>query len=247
MGYRWRRLNRRNVRRKLRKRMEELRIYDVEKYMALLNTDIREMGIFDSLLRVTITRFFRNQGIWEDLEGLLGSYMNNTADQFITAWSAGCAGGEESFTLAMLMMNITGGGPVSRWSIIGTDSNLAAIERSCVTSYMWGSVREVPSDSLARWFNRTDDKWVLSEDILNSVRFEINDMLRDPAPGPFNLVLLRNSILTYNTGEVQRAVLEKVRECLIPPGLIVIGRKEDLPEGTGFEQVKGCIYRKVVD
>jgi chemotaxis methyl-accepting protein methylase len=244
MGYQWRRLNRRNVRRKLRRRMEELRIYDVDKYIELLQSDMQEMEILDSLLRVTITRFFRNQTVWMDLERLLISYLENTKDGFIAAWSAGCAGGEESFTLAMLMMDLTDSALESRWSILGTDSDLASIERSRGTSYMWGSVREVPMELLERWFSKTDDYWRLNETVLDSVRFEINDILRDPTPDPFNLVLLRNSILTYNTVEVQRTVLEKVWKCLIPPGLIVIGRKESIPEGTGFERVKGCIYRK---
>ena len=245
MGYQWRMLNRRNVRRKLRKRMEELRIYDVDKYMALLHDDIQEMELFDSLLRVTITRFFRNQNVWKDLEGLISYYMDNIDDGFMAAWSVGCAGGEEPFTLAMLMMGLTGSGPGSRWSVLGTDSDQASIDRSQGASYMWGSVREVPAELLERWFNRSDDIWRLSKSILNSVQFEINDILRDPTPSPFNLVLLRNSILTYNTDEVQRAVLEKIHKCMISPGLIVIGRKESLPEGTGFERVEGCIYRKI--
>jgi len=245
MGYQWRRLNRRNVRRKLRKRMEELRIHDVSKYIALLHSDIQEMKVLDSLLRVTITRFYRNQAVWEDLGGLLSSYLDDADDQFIAAWSAGCAGGEESFTLAMLMIGLTDGGSGSGWSILGTDSDLAAMERSQGASYMWGSVREMPTELLEKWFSRSDDTWRLSENILNSVKFKVHDILQDLAPGSFNLVLLRNSVLTYNTVEVQRTVLKEVWKCLAPPGLIVIGRKEDLPEGTGFELVKGCIYRKI--
>ena len=65
----------------------------------------------------------------------------------------------------------------------------------------------------------------------------------DP-PGRFNVILLRNSILTYNTDEVQRKVLSRIHECLVVGGYLITGRTEKMPEGVEFEEISKCIYRK---
>ena len=71
MGYRWQRFDRRNIRRRIRLRMESLRIQEMNKYARLVTTDAAERDALDSLLRLTITRFFRNTELWSQLEILI--------------------------------------------------------------------------------------------------------------------------------------------------------------------------------
>ncbi len=70
-----------------------------------------------------------------------------------------------------------------------------------------------------------------------------HDLVTMDPPGRFNVILLRNSILTYNTDEIQRKVLGRIHECLVAGGYLVIGRTEKMPEGVGFDQISRCIYR----
>ena len=88
-----------------------------------------------------------------------------------------------------------------------------------------------------------EGQWHLDDRVRQMVTILRHDILEEESPGRFNVVLLRNSVLTYNTEPVQREVLEKIRGCLDPPGWLIIGRTEKLPEGVGFKELSSCIYQ----
>jgi chemotaxis protein methyltransferase CheR len=245
MGFNWRRFDRRNIRRKVRRRMESVGIHEALKYADLVNSDPAERAVLDALLRVTITRFFRNAWLWEEMGPLLSRNLPG-ASRGLTAWSAGCAGGEEAFSLAMLLDNLAGKGLIGEnWTVLGSDIDPPSLERAREATYQWGTVREVPSDLLKRWFTQEGDEWHLDDQVRKMVTILPHDLVKEEPPGRFDLVLLRNSVLTYNTKPVQRQVLQRIRDHLDPSGLLVIGRTEKLPEGTGFEKISKCIYQKV--
>ncbi|UCG38293.1 MAG: hypothetical protein JSV00_08880 [bacterium] len=244
MGYQWRRFERRNIRRKIQRRMESVGIHEADRYAALLAVDPEERRRFQSLLSVTITRFYRNAWLWSVLAGILPAAAREAGGAF-HVWCAGCAGGEEPFSVAMLMDDLARRGLAPfPWTVLGTDSDLPSLARAAGTSYNWGSVREVPERILERWFREEEGLWTMDPAIRALVRIEEHDLLREDPPGTFSMVFLRNCVLTYNTEAVQRMVLEKLRGCMQPPGLLVIGRTERLPAGTGFGEVGRCIYRK---
>jgi len=249
MGYNWTRFDRRNIRRRIRSRMEALRIYELEKYAQTVLSDPSEQTALDSLLKLTITRFFRNSWLWSDLgttiPGIAGMLGN---DEPLAIWSAGCAGGEEPFSLAMLMDDLQRTGKLSHpWHILGTDTDKAVWQRTLEGKYKRGTIREVPRHLLERWFREDAGGWILAQEVRNLVEFRRHDLLTADAPGRFHMVFLRNSILTYNTVEMQRRVLEHIYHCLLDPGYLIIGRTERLPESVGFEQISRCVYRLIQD
>jgi len=245
MGYRWRRFDRRNIRRRVSSRMEYIRIYELEKYAQLVTQDPSERAELDSLLRLTITRFYRNAWLWSELGSLILKIAGNLDHKStLRIWSAGCAGGEEPFSMAMLLDDLDRSGHLKHpWAILGTDTDPSSLKRACEGGYKWGSVREVPQHLLDRWFTEDDGLWSLGQEVRNLVQFCQYDHITMPPPNRFYMVLLRNSILTYNTDEIQRQVLNRIHGCLEVPGYLVIGRTENLPEGVGFDQVSRCIYR----
>ncbi len=244
MGFNWRRFERRNIRRKVRLRMEAVGIHEADKYVELVANDPDERAILGTLLRVTITRFFRNGWLWEELARQIT--LNMQGEDRFAVWSAGCAGGEEPFSMAMILDDLAEErGRSLEWGVTGSDVDPPSLERARNASYQWGAVREVPPKLLERWFRRDGDEWYLDERVRQMVTIVSHDILKEEPPGRFDVVLLRNSVLTYNTEPVQREVLERIRECLYPPGLLVIGRTEQLPEGTGFKEISKCIYRKL--
>ena len=246
MGYRWGRFDRRNIRRRVCSRMESLRIYEWGKYAQLVNRDAAERAALDSLLKLTITRFFRNSWLWTDLGSLIPAAAGCLREgETFRTWSAGCAGGEETFSMVMLLDELGRSGRLEHpWAILGTDTDTPSLKRSREAAYRWGTVREVPRHLLDRWFREDEGLWSLAEEVRSLAEFHQHDLLTMDPPGQFQLILLRNSILTYNTDEVQRNVLARIRECLEEPGYLVIGRTEKLPEGTDFEEVSKCIYKK---
>jgi len=246
MGYQWRRFDKRNIRRRVRSRMESLRIYEAGKYTLLVNRDAAERAILDSLLRVTITRFFRNSWLWSELGSLILQVQKNLGeDKLFKAWSAGCAGGEEPFSLAMLLDDLNRSGHLEcSWNILGSDTDPASLKRAFDSDYKWGSVREIPRHLRDRWFHEADGLWTLDDEVRSLVNFRQHDLITTAPPGRFNLVFMRNSILTYNTEEVQDKILARLHGCLEAGGYLIIGRTETMPEGIGFEEVSKCIYRK---
>ncbi len=227
--------------------MESLGIHELEKYTLLVSRDPRERAVLDSLLRLTITRFYRNSWLWSDLESLLPE-IQKALDQGddLRIWSAGCAGGEEPFSLAILLDDLAQAGRMNRsWRILGTDSHQASLARVREGTYGWGSVREIPGHLLDRWFEKRNGLWVLSDIVGSMVDIRFHDLLHMAPPGRFHVVFLRNSVLTYNTDEIQLKVLYRIRDCLLTPGYLVIGRTEMIPEGLGFEEVRKCIYQLI--
>ena len=102
-----------------------------------------------------------------------------------------------------------------------------------------------PQDLLERWFEERNDLWYLNPEITANVTIRSHDTLKGLPPGVFQLILVRNSVFTYNTPDVRSRFTGVVRKNLAPPGLLVVGRKEALPESCGFERVGRGIYRKV--
>lgn len=248
LGYQWRRFDRKNTRRKIRRRMEQLGIHEPDEYALRLFEDREEACFFESLLPVTITRFFRNAWLWSDLGDLLAAIDLGPHDpaRCLRLWSAGCGGGEEAYTAAMLLDELFGSESAQhQWTVLGTDIDPQSLERTRNAFYCRGSIREVPERLRQRWLKEEGGTWTLDENIRSMVQFLRHDVVREEPPGAFNVVLLRNSVLTYNIQAVQREVLRKIRDCLLEPGLLVIGRTEKIPEGEGFEEIRKCIYRKV--
>jgi chemotaxis methyl-accepting protein methylase len=225
--------------------MESLRIHELDKYAQLVMNDTGERDTLDSLLRITITRFFRNSWLWTELGPLALDISGSLAQgEKLCIWSAGCAGGEEAFSAAMLLDDLGRSGHLQcPCSILATDTDAASLNRSREAAYQRGSVREVPSHLLQRWFTEEGGHWSLDQKVRDMVHFEQHDIITTQPPGHFHMVFLRNSILTYNMEEVQKKVLDRIRLCLLDPGYLIIGRTEKLPDGAGFDQVSPCIYR----
>jgi chemotaxis methyl-accepting protein methylase len=248
LGYQWRRFDRRNTQRKIRRRMESLGIHDAQKYADLLADDPREKALFESLLRITITRFYRNAWLWSDLAERLLRIKSDPegGEQTFSLWSAGCAGGEEAFSAAMLLDDLARAGHLRLpWSVLGTNTDPPSLERAASAQYNWGSVREVPDRIRRIWFTEENGQWILNRKLRNLVTILRHDLVREDPPGLFHAVLLRNTVLTYNTEEVQREVLEKIRSCFLQPAILVIGRTERVPDGAGFEEISKCIYTAI--
>ncbi|UCF31565.1 MAG: hypothetical protein JSV26_03900 [bacterium] len=245
LGYRWRPLNRRNIRRKIQRRMDSLRIRDPGLYRDRVLADPAERILLESLFRVTISRFFRNVSVWQDLRQVILEEVTCIPSRGLSAWCAGSAGGEEPYSLAMLLMSMEEEGEIGpSWKVVGTETHDISLVRAREGAYQWGSIREVPERMRERWFVRVGEDWILSDDVKGRVLLLRRDLLRDPPPDRCHLVLLRNSILTYNTEDSCMQVLAGIRGCLEAPGLLVIGRTETLPGAAGFERVRKCIYRK---
>lgn len=222
---------RRGVRKRLGRHMEALACRDVSSYLELAAQRPEVRVRCRQCLVVTISRFFRDRRLWEQLGRRWLPALMRRFPQGLEAWSAGSAGGEEPYTLAMLWTALAEERQTPL-RLLATDVNPECLARARFGIYDAGSMREVPEDFRQRFFiPMPGHRFAVLPRLRECIRWEAHDLLHDPLPasGPFHIVLLRNNLLTYYRGESQLAALDRVLGRLVPGGLLILGSHERLP------------------
>jgi len=250
LGMRWlgfRRV-RRQVCRRLRRRMAELGLTELTEYRALLETHPQEWTRLGGLCRISISRFYRDQGVWRTLEceilPRLAERARVRGETRLRIWSAGCASGEEPYTLALLFAfnheRLSECAP----EILATDSDPHLLERARRACYPATSLRDVP-DSWRAAFERFEDEHCLRADYRTPVRFLEQDIRQALPEGLFDLILCRNLVFTYFETSLQAEIAERLAARLTPGGYLLLGIHESLPESAPMMvQERPWLYRK---
>jgi chemotaxis protein methyltransferase CheR len=244
---------RRQVCKRLRRRLAELDLPDLEAYRAYLERDAGEWATLESLTRITISRFNRDRGVFACLERevlpALADDVRARGGDALVVWSAGCASGEEPYTLAILwQLSLAGRFPGLTIRILATDADATLLARARRGCYGTGSVRELPAPWRAAAFVERAGSHCLRDDFKVGVRLVRHDIRRSPPNGPFDLVLCRNLAFTYFDLAEQRVAAARIGESLRGGGALVVGAHEALPEGVGGYEPWGVnepIYRRL--
>jgi chemotaxis protein methyltransferase CheR len=219
LGLRWQgfRKVRRQVCRRVSRRIAELGLSDAGAYRARLEGHAQEWNVLDGLCRVTISRFWRDRAVFESLRDEVLPELGPT----VSAWSAGCASGEEPYSLVLAAAEAR-----VKIHVLATDADPALLERARRACYPDSSLRNLPADLRAHAFAIGR----LRPEYRDPVDFRRHDV-RDGAPGgPFDLVLCRNLVFTYFAEELERRVGRHLAGSLRPGGALVVGAHEAVPE-----------------
>jgi chemotaxis protein methyltransferase CheR len=217
--------------RRLRARVAELGLPDLDAYRARLHADPAEWEVLRALTPVTISRFARDRAVFDAVREAVVPALERAARadgrDRLRAWSAGCASGEEAYTLALLWPAM---------DVLATDVHSPVLERARRARYPASSLRELTAAERKRGFVAVGAEHAVRPEIATRVAVARHDV-RDPPPAaaPFDIVLCRNAAFTYLDAEAQRAVLDRLADALVPGGALVIGRHETLPETARFE------------
>ena len=234
---------RRNIKRRIVRRMESAGIHEFHRYLDLVQRDPEELEALRSILVVTISRFFRNANVFHVLSREILPRLAEKSQP--VAWSAGCASGEEPYSVRIAWEEM----PVEKpgLALFASDVDPVSLERAEAGSYPESSLRELPAALRRKYFRREGNSYRICEAVRRSVQFRRLDLLRDPSPGRFDLILCRNAAFTYFSPEKRLAVAGTFAAALQEGGYLVIGRTESLPRETVdlFEPVfpSGRIYR----
>ena len=215
---------------RLKRRISSLGVDGFAGYRERLTADPQEWAALDACCHITISRFFRDKGVFEALRTrVLPDIAARAAQEGRDArlWSAGCASGEEPYTCKILWPIEVNAAALS---IIATDTDESVLERARQACYQPSSLRELPDGLVTEGFIRAGRSLCVRPRHREDVTFVRQD-LRSAAPGGlFDLVLCRNLAFTYFVPPLQRKVLGRIIQRLAPGGYLVIGAHEQLPE-----------------
>jgi len=229
---------RRQVCRRVERRRRELELGGLDAYRAYLETHPDEWPVLDRLCRVTISRFNRDRGVFAYLGAevlpALAQLALREGRPALDAWSAGCASGEEPYTLALLWeLEVRARLPRLELQLLATDVDDGLLERAREAYYEASSLKEVPAE-WRRAFCERDGRFCLEPRYRTAVTLMRHDLRAGSPDGPFDLILCRNLAFTYFVLGLQREVLDALAACLRRGGALVVGAHEALPAETAL-------------
>ena len=236
LGLRWRgyRKVRRTVCKRVRRRIRELGLDGLSAYRVYLDSRPEEWQVLDGFCRIPISRFYRDKGVFDRLGGDVMPRLATAAAarraKSLRVWSAGCASGEEPYSLAMLWrLQVGPACPNVRFAATATDWDPVMLRRARAACYRPGSLSDMPAGWLASAFERRGDEFCLRPTFRQAVRFRRQDIRTEMPAGPFDLICCRNLVFTYFAESGQRRLLAEIRRRLRPGGALVLGSHERLP------------------
>ncbi|MBT9153986.1 MAG: Chemotaxis protein methyltransferase [Firmicutes bacterium] len=195
-------------------------------------------------LDINVSEFFRNPELFVYLEQEV--FRRLTAKQrSLRVWSAGCSIGAEPYSLAIALAEARIA--LSR-GIWGTDLDAGALHQAAQGLYNVADVRNVGDSRRERYFDLENGNFRVKQLLKSMIEFQRHDLLCDPIPHRFDLVVCRN-VAIYFTEEAKLAMLKRFSDCLLPGGVLFTGATESYPthHTFGFRRIHSCFYEKVGD
>ena len=239
-----------SLRRRMDKRLQAVDVGDYTRYMDYLEAHPDEFGtLFDTIL-INVTGFLRDPEAWDVIrtEVVPAILERRRPDDAIRVWSAGCASGEEAFSLAMLFAEAMGPKAFrSRVKIYATDVDEHALAQARQATYADQVLESVSPELRARYFTRAGTAWVFDKELRRSVIFGRHDLLQDAPISRVDMLACRNALMYFNV-QAQSRVLSRFYFALREDGFLFLGKAETLlAQNLGFSSIdlKRRIFAKV--
>lgn len=231
---------RRTTCKRVDRRLEALKLPDVQAYREFLEREPHEWSALEALLPITLSSFYRDKAVFDFLGGVVLKDIAVQADRrgaaLLRAWSIGCASGEEPYTL-MLLWRLGVQPSLLRpdidLHILATDVDTTVLERARTGCYGAGSLKQLPRGWRGQAFTQDADRYCLRPEYRVGIDFAQQDVCAALPADTFDLILCRNLVFTYFDEPLQYQTLKRIFTRLRPGGGFVIGRRETLPRHAG--------------
>ncbi len=222
------------LKRRIAVRMRARGVHSFADYSRLLDSDGHEYDRLLDALTINVTKFFRNAETWAALAPFLAERWQARAGA-VAVWSAGCASGEEPYSVAAALAEtarVTGTGEwLPRARVLATDIDRKSLERAAAARYPASAFSETPPDVLRRWIEppAADGTRTPVAAVRSLVTVQRHDLTsgRLPGGGPFDLVVCRNVVIYFDR-ETQERLFQLFAASLRPDGLLLLGKVETL-------------------
>jgi chemotaxis protein methyltransferase CheR len=236
------------IRRRLARRARSCQAADAEGYLERLRCDPDEVTALMAALTIHVSQFFRNPSTFEYLRErvlpLLLRRARTESRQPLRIWCAGCAGGEEPYSLALLLHGLA---PERNPLLLATDISPEILQRAQEGWYERQRLSELSERLRERFFSLEGERYRLHENIRRMVQFQQHNIMTDSEYPKSDLILCRNVLIYFERKEQERIISHFAR-VLSPGGFLVLGRAENLmgESRNSFESenARERIYRR---
>ncbi len=218
-------------------------------YYTYLEQSHVESELFLKSLQINYTEFFRNTLTFSVLEKIILPSIvmkkNNSNTKEIRVWSAACASGQETYSLAMLLkeFSIAVGGKIN-FRIFATDQSVSQIQEAELGQYSESALDCLNMKRVKQWFTKQGNIYMVKPELKMNIDFSVFDLLNEEFSSPptsifgdFDLVVCSN-LLFYYKPEYQRKIIHKATKSLSSKGYLITGETErDILVQSGFQEV----------
>ncbi|MGA9380065.1 MAG: protein-glutamate O-methyltransferase CheR, partial [Phormidium sp.] len=212
----------------MKKRIQRVGVENYNEYLDYLEVHPGELNeLFDSLL-LNVTTFFRDPAAWEVLNQeiipkILGAKPNNEP---IRVWSAGCASGEEAYTIAIVLAEALGTEAFkNRVKIYATDLDEDALNQGRQAVYSPKILQNFPAELLSKYFETSGNNYVFRTELRRCVIFGRHDLVHDAPISRLDLLVCRNTLMYFNA-DTQVRILSRFHFALNDTGFLFVGKAE---------------------
>ncbi|MDR1978894.1 MAG: protein-glutamate O-methyltransferase CheR [Synergistaceae bacterium] len=214
-------------------------------YFNMIKNDDKKLREFLDYLTINVSEFFRNDKQWWKLrDQIIPEMIKKRGTHRIKLWSAGCATGEEPYSLAIL--SAVCGLEVSV-PVLACDIDQGALATAQKGVYLKRQLLNVPPDYLHKYFTTSDggETYQINSEIKRRVTWKRFNMIDDSFGAGFDVILCRNVVI-YFTMETKTALYAKFYNALAPGGYFLVGSTEQIFEHKkiGFESAGPFLYTR---
>ena len=234
---------------RLKERLREKSLSNVEDYYKLILSDREEMKMFLDSVTTNLTRFFRNQPHFDALSHYvipkIVELKKNAGQKTVKICSAGCSTGEEPYTIAMVLKTVLP--PTMDFEIMASDISLKSLMVGKQGFYPESRIVGIPPDYLQRFFTKTDGGYQVKDELKSKIKFDYHNLKHDSGQRNLDVIFCRN-VLIYFDEAAQLTVINRFWDSMAPKSFLFIGHSESLfGMDTKFEFLKtdwACLYQK---
>ncbi len=234
--------------RRIGRRMQTVGVADADAYVEYLEVHPDEFEQLFNTILINLSSFFRDPDAWDHLRSdALPAILSAKPGSPLRAWSAGCATGQEPYSIVMLVAEELGADAVKdRLKVYATDLDADALETARQAEYSEREVEGVPPELLEKYFRPVGSRYAFSPDLRRSVIFGRHDLLQDAPISRTDLLLCRNTLMYFNA-DVQAQLIQRLHFSLADDGFLMLGKVEMLADHDLFRAVdqKHRLFRKV--
>lgn len=217
------------IRRRIAKRLRVCKVTDFADYLKRLTTDREELDTLLATISIHVSQFFRNPDTYRILEQRILPDLCRRARAAgrseLTIWSAGCASGEEPYSLALLVDDMAVADLDIR--ILASDISEPVLETAREGFFEETRLTEVPKPVLEKYFQPVERRYQVVKEVRDKVEFMRHNIMTAEEYPPADLILCRN-VMIYFTREEQERILSRFAQALPERGALVLGRSETM-------------------